>query len=123
MNPQKIFTGILALVYRASGGAIAGRMFGAPVLVLTSTGRKSGQRRTNPLMYLRDGDRLVLAASNGGSDRHPAWYLNLRANPKAAVLIGRDQIPVTAETASPDDAARLWPRFDQMYSGYAQYRR
>jgi deazaflavin-dependent oxidoreductase (nitroreductase family) len=72
-------------VYRRRGGKIAGRLFGAPLLLLTTTGRRSGKPWTVPLMYQTDSDRWVIMASNGGSDRHPAWWLNLRAHPEATI--------------------------------------
>ena len=75
-------------IYRASDGHVWGKMFGAPVLLLSTTGRKSGQRRTTPLVYTMDGDDFVLIASNGGAPKHPAWYLNLMANPDATVEVG-----------------------------------
>lgn len=107
--------------YRLSGGLIGGSFAGNPILLLTTTGRKSGRRRTMPLLYLRDGENMVLAASNGGNDRHPAWYLNLQSNPEAEVQAGRATMRVRARTAGPEERARLWPRFIEAYSGYAGY--
>ena len=93
----------------------------APVLLLTTTGRKSGKKRTTPLLYVEDAGRYVIIASVGGAPRHPAWYLNLRDNPAATIEIGRRTLAVTAETASPEERARLWPLATQMYSGYDDY--
>jgi F420H(2)-dependent quinone reductase len=93
------------------------------VLLLTTTGRKTGKRRTSPLLYLRDGDMLAVVASEGGAPRHPAWYLNLAANPAVEVEIGRTREPRRARDASEDERARLWPRFVEMYAGYAAYER
>jgi len=108
-------------LYRRSGGKIGGRMFGAPVLLLSTTGRKSGRSWTVPLMYQTDGDRWVIIASNGGSDKHPAWWLNLRARPDASVQIGRQTYPVTAAETAGEDRERLWRRMADMYNGYNAY--
>ena len=75
-------------VYRASGGRIAGSIRGVPVLLLTTKGRKSGKRRVTPLLYVADGDRIVVVASNGGSDRSPAWWLNISSDPAVEVETG-----------------------------------
>jgi deazaflavin-dependent oxidoreductase (nitroreductase family) len=105
-----------------SGGRLAGRIAGgAPVLLLTTTGRKSGKQRTTPLLYLDDAGRYVVIASVGGAPKHPAWYLNLLTNPAATVEVGKRKLAVTAATASPEERARLWPLAVQMYAGYAGY--
>ena len=104
------------------GGKLGGRIVGGPVLLLTTTGRKSGKKRTSPLLYLEDGQDLVLVASNGGAPVHPAWWHNLRAYPEAIVEIGRRKLWVRAEKASPEEKERLWPRLVSMYSGYEAYR-
>lgn len=108
-------------LYRATGGSIGGRMGKAPVLLLTATGRKSGQPRTQPLLYLEDGDRLVLVASNGGADSHPAWFLNLEASPEAEVQIGREMRPVRARRATQEERAVYWPRLLEMWRSYDSY--
>ena len=107
--------------YRMSGGVIGGRIMGAPCLILTTTGRKSGAKRTTPLMFLRDGQDVVIVASYGGSPKHPVWYLNLQANPDAEVLIGREHRRVRARTASDEERDRLWPQLVAMYKSYADY--
>ena len=109
--------------YRATGGRIGGRFGKVRMLLLTTTGRRSGRPWTTPLSYLKDADDLVLIASNGGSDRHPAWYLNLRANPKVTVEVPGKKLSATAETASPEEKARLWPHIIDMYPGYDSYQR
>ncbi len=83
----KTVTALARFLYRASAGRIGGRIAGAPVLLLTTTGRKTGKQRTTPLAYLEDGDRLVVIGSFGGADVHPAWYLNLVANPDVEVRV------------------------------------
>lgn len=109
--------------YTLTGGIIGSHVSGAPVLLLTTTGRKSGRPRTTPLNYLQDGESRVIIASNGGNDQQPAWYLNLRANPDAEVQIGREKQPVRAEVAGDDERARLWPLVVQMYHGYEEYQK
>ena len=109
--------------YRLSGGRLGGRFGKAPVLLLTTTGRKSGKTRETPLMYVKDGGSYALMASNGGRDVHPAWFLNLSANPEASIRLGAARQAVRAETASPEQAAELWPRFAGMYKGYEGYRK
>lgn len=111
-------------VYRLSRGKWMGRFpSGAPVLLLTSAGRKSGQRRTVPLLYLKDGNDFVIVASQGGAPQHPAWYLNLEADPKGEVEIGAERFPVVARRVSEDEKAELWPRVVALYAPYEQYQR
>jgi F420H(2)-dependent quinone reductase len=112
---------IHATIFRLSGGRVAGRVGKAPILLLTTTGRKTGAPRTTPLLYLRDGERLAIVASFGGAPQHPAWYLNLSANPEVGVNIGRDQFTATARTSTPDERELLWPKVVALYSGYNGY--
>jgi F420H(2)-dependent quinone reductase len=109
-------------VYRISGGQLfptsGGQM---PVLLLTTTGRKSGQPRTWPLNYLRDGADLVVVASNCGHNYHAAWYLNLLAHPRASAQVGRQRITVAARMASPEEKSRLWPTLMKLEPLYAEY--
>jgi len=113
------------LVYRASGGVIGHRFPGAPpTLLLTHVGAKSGQKRISPLTYTRgDGDDLVLVASKGGYPKNPAWFHNLKAHPDTEVQVGREQRPVHARVATPEERERLWPRVIENYSGYAEYQK
>ena len=111
----------LVWLYRRSGGRIAGRMFGVPLLLLSTTGRRSGRTWTTPLMYTRDGDGWVLIASNGGSPRHPAWWHNLRTTPEASIQIGREVHPVTAVEVTGAERDRLWRVMADLYSGYDRY--
>ena len=97
------------------------RIAGAPVLLLTTTGRKSGKRRTAPLLYLEDGENIVVVASNGGNDQHPVWWLNLKQAPDAQVQIGKTSKRVRAERADDQEWARLWPLPVEMYGGYQEY--
>jgi deazaflavin-dependent oxidoreductase (nitroreductase family) len=92
-----------------------------PVLLLTTTGRRSGRARTAPLTYFEDGDDLVIVASNGGEESPPAWWLNLRAHPEATIVIGARSHSVTARAASNEEWERLWPIIIATYPGYAAY--
>jgi deazaflavin-dependent oxidoreductase (nitroreductase family) len=94
-----------------------------PVLLLTTTGRRSGKPRTTPLTFFRDGADLVVIASNGGADRPPDWSLNLQQNPHAVVKIGANELTVQARTASPEERERLWVGITATYSGYARYQK
>lgn len=108
-------------LYRLTGGAIGGKMKGSPVLLLSTTGRKSGQTRTRPLVYQRDGERIVVIASFAGSDKHPAWFVNLRSTPKAVVELGRERIEVTASEAEGAERERLWAMMATAYPDYNTY--
>jgi len=108
-------------VHRVSRGRVLGSVAGMPVLLLTTTGRRSGKTRTTPLTFFRDGTDLVVIASNGGADRPPDWSLNLQQNPRAVVEIDTDKLIVTARTASGQDRERLWVVITATYAGYAGY--
>jgi F420H(2)-dependent quinone reductase len=108
-------------VYRLSGGRLLGRVAGMPVLLLTTTGRRSGRARTTPLTYFEDGDDLVIVASNGGEDTPPAWWLNLNAQPEATIAIGTRTRCATARAATDVEYERLWPIITATHPGYAAY--
>jgi F420H(2)-dependent quinone reductase len=111
-------------VYRLSGGKWLGRFpSGAPVCLLTTRGRKSGLPRTVPLLYLKEGEDLLVVASQGGAPQHPAWYLNLEVEPLAEVEIGRRRIPVAARCVAEDERVELWPRLVNLYPPYGAYQR
>lgn len=110
-------------LYRISGGRLGGRIAGMPVLLLSTTGRKTGRRRTTPLTYTTDGDRVVLVASYGGDDHHPDWYLNLTAHPLVEVEREGRVEQLVARTATAEEKARLWPGIVDTYKGYADYQR
>jgi deazaflavin-dependent oxidoreductase (nitroreductase family) len=93
------------------------------VLILTMTGRRTGERRSTPLIYQRHGDDYLVVASNGGSDQHPSWYLNLRAHPDAEVQVKGDRIPVRARTATPDERPELWRIMARTWPDYDQYQK
>ncbi len=115
--------GVHRALYRLSGGRLGGRIRRSPVLLLTTIGRKSGEERTVPLMYLADGDDLVVVGSFGGAARHPAWWLNLQADPAATVRLGSRTLRVRAEAAAGAERARLWAGLVAMYPDYADYQR
>ncbi|MFN8162576.1 MAG: nitroreductase family deazaflavin-dependent oxidoreductase [Solirubrobacterales bacterium] len=108
-------------VYRATGGRLMGKVGRAPVLLLTTTGRKSGQPRTAPVVYLADGKRMIVIGSNAGNDRVPAWSLNLRANPDAEVEVGRKRMRVRARVAEGEERAELWRKSNEQYAGFDDY--
>jgi deazaflavin-dependent oxidoreductase (nitroreductase family) len=111
-----------ATVYRLTNGRIGGRFVaGSPILLLTTTGRRTGKRRIRPLAYVRDGERYVLCASNGGSPSHPGWYHNLAATGGAEIQVGPEHLAVIARTADPAELSQLFPRFVEMYKGYGEY--
>ncbi|MDI9938090.1 nitroreductase family deazaflavin-dependent oxidoreductase [Rhodococcus opacus] len=119
---------INVVLYRRTGGRLGskwrvGSAFprGLPVCLLTTTGRKSGEPRISPLLFLEDGDRIILVASQGGLPKHPMWYLNLRANPEVTVQVKSRVRPMTAHVADPEERARLWPRLVDMYPDFDNY--
>jgi F420H(2)-dependent quinone reductase len=111
---------IHAFLYRLSGGRIGGRAWGLRILLLTTTGRKTGRLRTTPLCCFPDGDALVVVASNGGG-RTPFWFLNLEDNPRATIQLGRERRAVTARAASPEERERLWAAITAVAPGYLRY--
>ena len=114
--------GAHTFVYRASGGLVGHRFPGTPpMLLLDHVGAKSGTKRTTPLVYVDDGDDVVLVASKGGHPRNPAWYHNLRANPDTTVQVGREHRQVHARVANATERKRLWPKAVKTYSGYDGY--
>ena len=90
-------------IYRRTNGRLGGTMQKSPVALLTTTGRKTGQRRVSPLLYLREGDRVILGASRVGSDKHPLWYLNLKANPEVSVQIKGEVLQLHARDATAEE--------------------
>jgi deazaflavin-dependent oxidoreductase (nitroreductase family) len=94
---------------------------GVPTLVLTTTGRRSGQLRRNALIFGRDGDDYVIVASYGGSDHHPLWYHNLVEQPAVAVQVRTERFDARARTATPEEKARLWPQMAGIWPPYEEY--
>jgi len=108
-------------VYRETDGEQGYLWNGAPILLLTTTGRKSGELRTSALIFGRDGDDLLLVASQGGAPTHPNWYHNLSANPDVEVQVQGDVFRATARTASDDEKARLWSIMTDVWPNYDSY--
>lgn len=108
-------------VYRRTHGRLGARLLWFPAALITTTGRKSGQPRTTPTLYLRDGERIVLPASYGGRDHHPAWYLNITAHPKVQVQVGPDVREMTARDATDDERRVYWPKLTRIYPPYKGY--
>jgi len=108
-------------VYRATGGRLMGKVGRAPVLLLTTTGRKSGQERTAPVVYLADGENVVVINTNAGNAKIPAWSLNLKANPEAEVEVGRKRYLVRARIAEGEERTELWRKHNEQYAGFDDY--
>jgi deazaflavin-dependent oxidoreductase (nitroreductase family) len=107
--------------FRANAGKVGGQFEGAPLLLLHSTGAKSGQARVNPIMYLADGDNFAVFASKAGAPTSPDWYHNLVANPRASVEIDDRTVNVVAKIADGGTRERLWTRQKELYPGFAEY--
>jgi deazaflavin-dependent oxidoreductase (nitroreductase family) len=117
-----LITAAHRLVYRASAGRIGHRAGGKQFLLLRSVGRKTGLLRITPLLYVDDGDRWIVAGSNAGNDRSPAWWLNLEARPDADIQVGARRFAVRARKAAPEESERLWPLLEASYPHYLKYR-
>ena len=117
------FTDFHTIAYKASGGRIGGSAYGVPVVLVESVGRKSGKRRSHPLLCGEDGDNLILIASKGGTDRHPAWYHNLKANPETTAWWKGKRRTVHAREASGKERERLWKLMADAYPTYESYQR
>lgn len=107
--------------FRANAGKVGGPFEGADLLLLTTTGAKSGRRVTTPVMYLEDGGRLVVIASKAGADHHPAWFHNLRANPEVTVEAGTDTFQARASVVDRPERDRLYARMVEKAPGFAEY--
>ena len=122
-----LFVPLDRMLYRRSGGRLSVAHVGTKragamqTLLLTTTGRKSGQPRTTPVLYLEDGNRYVVVASNFGRERHPAWSSNLIADPHATVQVRDQQRTVVARRATDDEARALWPRLLELYPTWDAY--
>lgn len=109
-------------IYRLTRGRLMGKVGKAPVLLLTTTGRRSGEPRTAPVVYVADGERVAVIGSNTGSERAPAWSLNLQANPDAEAEIRGERRAVRARVAEGDERGELWRRMNEQFSGFDHYR-
>ncbi|HET9770467.1 MAG TPA: nitroreductase family deazaflavin-dependent oxidoreductase [Acidimicrobiia bacterium] len=119
----RFVTAIHREIYRRTDGRLTAKAGRVQMLLLTTTGRRTGKPRTTPLFYMPDGDRLVLVASYGGDDRDPQWFKNLTAHPDVTVQIGGETRSMRAAVASAEEKARLWPRAVELYGGYDNYQR
>jgi deazaflavin-dependent oxidoreductase (nitroreductase family) len=117
-----LITAIHRFLYRASGGFLGHAALGFRFLLLGCIGHKTGRERQIPLLYVRDGERFVVVASNAGDARPPAWWTNLRTRPNAWVQAGRERFDVRAREATPEEAEALWPRLLESYRAYEAYR-
>jgi F420H(2)-dependent quinone reductase len=107
--------------YRLTGGLVGHRSRMGPMLLLTTTGRRTGERRTTPLLYMPDDADFVVVGSNGGRDRPPAWLLNLEASPEAEIQVGRRKTAVVAEVLRGANKDEFWPRLTEHYQGWSYY--
>jgi deazaflavin-dependent oxidoreductase (nitroreductase family) len=110
-----------ARLYRRTGGRFVPKWFGAPVMVLETVGRKSGKPRATPVLHLRDGDRLVVMASNAGHHRTPAWWLNLREAGEGVAVIAGERTRVRPRIPEGEERERLWEGFKRMYPAAEDY--
>jgi deazaflavin-dependent oxidoreductase (nitroreductase family) len=109
-------------VYRRSGGRLGAKLLWFPAALLTTTGRKTGQPRITPTLYLRDGGRVILPASFGGRNSDPMWYRNLKANPKVHIQIRDEHFELVARDATDEERDRYWPPLIKIYPPYKGYR-
>ncbi|HEX4215637.1 MAG TPA: nitroreductase family deazaflavin-dependent oxidoreductase [Candidatus Dormibacteraeota bacterium] len=131
LNERGIYLGwrstrLHVALYRRTGGRIGGHLPGwpdVPIMLLDHRGARSGARRTSPLMFQREGDSIVVAASKAGQATNPAWFHNLVAHPETTIQIGPEVRPVLARVATDEERGRLWSRFVLAYPGYEFYRR
>ena len=117
----KRWSRIHRVLFRFTGGRIGKRLVDNDMLLLTTTGRKTGQNHTVPLLYLTDDERLVVIASYGGRGYYPAWYLNLSDDPVVTVQLPGRTLEMVARAANPDERQQWWPRIVEAYDGYRVY--
>ena len=120
-DDMKSFNQTVIDEFRANGGETTGPFAGAPLLLLNSTGAKSGETRTSPVVHTRDGDRYVIIASKAGADTNPNWYHNLVANPQATIEVGAETIPVVATVAEGEERTRLYDAQAALMPNFAEY--
>lgn len=108
--------------FRANDGVVGGPFEGATLLLLHTTGAKSGKERVNPLMYFKDGDRYVIVASKAGADSHPDWYYNVKANPDVSIEVGTAQLDAQASIAPEPERTQLYEKMESISSGFTEYK-
>ena len=117
---QRLFMKGHVSLYRLTGGKVGG---GEHLLILTTTGRKSGVERDTPLFFFSDSDHYIVIASNGGAPKHPVWWLNLQSNPQARIQVNSRVIPVTAQQADAEERKRLWAIIAEKYKNFVEYQK
>jgi deazaflavin-dependent oxidoreductase (nitroreductase family) len=117
---QRAFMKGQVSLYRLTGGKVGG---GEHLLILTTTGRKSGVKRDTPLFFFRDEGHYIIIASAGGAEKHPTWWLNLKSNPQAAIQVGANVVPVTAQEAEGAERERLWAIIADNYKQFVGYQK
>jgi len=120
---QRLVMKVHVSLYRLTNGAIGAGAAGQSFLILTTVGRKSGKKRDTPLFYFRDEDRFIIIASNGGTPKHPIWWLNLQTNPRATVQVNKRIIPITAKKADAEESKRLWLVIASKYQNFVAYQK
>ena len=120
---MNVMSRVNVAAYRASGGRLGNHIGKAPVLLVHHVGRRTGKARVSPVLYLEDGDRLVIVASKGGTDKNPAWYHNLMAHPDATIEVGRDTIDVVASEAAGEERERLYGAQAERIPQFAEYQK
>jgi deazaflavin-dependent oxidoreductase (nitroreductase family) len=115
------FLAVYVFLYRLTGGKFGGKVQGLRVLLLTTTGRKTGRKRTTPLGYFEHDGGYVIIGSNAGFDTHPAWFHNLKGSPHATVEVNDRQFEASAEVVGPDERGQLWARLVEIAPAYANY--
>ena len=120
-NTIRLFGRLHARLWRLAGEKLINAFGRLPYMLLTTTGRKSGQRRTTPVLYLQDETGLIVVASFGGNDMHPAWYLNLEQCPQAEVIVKGEHRRVIARKLTPEEKKLVWPRLVQLYPQFETY--
>jgi deazaflavin-dependent oxidoreductase (nitroreductase family) len=118
----RVMSALNTWIYRLSGGRVGAKwMYGAPILLLTTTGRKSGEKRTAPLLFLEDGQRVVIVGSQGGMSKDPQWVKNIDADPDVEIEIGSRKRAMSARRGTSEEKSRYWPALCEMYPDYADY--
>src|SRR6266566_7579458 len=112
---------VMVFLYNVTGGRIGGKMGKLPILLLTTTGRKTGKQRTLPVVYIKDDSAYVITASAGGADKHPGWFFNIRSNPQATIQVKDKRIKVTAEVAGSEKKSELWAQLVEVAPNFAGY--
>ena len=118
---SQLFLNFHVFIYRLTGGKVMGAFGANSILLLNMVGRKTGKKRTTPLMYFRDGNNYVISASAGGADANPAWYYNLKGKPETTIQIKGDKIQIIAQEASPDKRKKLWTQLTSTTPQFKEY--